>query len=116
MPTRYIVFTFRRTSIDSERLRQHPGVEMYTVSESAGDVEEQIDMALLNDLHCPVVIVFVGGEVAKALAERYHVAWTDDGEDVNEAVLRLWGLIVEQHRQNECGGGPGKIKIIRPAE
>jgi hypothetical protein len=94
VPTRYIAFSFGPTSVDPEKLRQHPGVEIYTVDASAGDIEEQTDMALLADLHCPVEIVFIGGgKEARTLAERYYVAWTDDGEDVNEVVLRLWGLI-----------------------
>jgi hypothetical protein len=53
-------------------------------------VQEQIDMALLEDLHCQRTIVFVGGEQARREAEAYGVKWIKNSPTVNEDLIRFW--------------------------
>jgi hypothetical protein len=74
--------------LDPARLTEQPGVDLYRVH--GGDVEQQIDHALLEDLHCQRTIVFVGGEQAKREAQAYGVRWIEDTPTVNEDLLRFW--------------------------
>lgn len=88
MTTRYIaIIVETATSIDLERLHGYPGVEVYEVT-----TEDEIDMALLNDLHCPVNLVFVGGGKAKRFADLYGGIWISDTPSVNDDLIRVWGL------------------------
>jgi hypothetical protein len=72
----------------SGRLKAHPGVELYLVD--CPNIEDQIDTALLNDLHCPVKLAFVGGELAKRLAKAYSGTWIEDTPSVNDDLLAFW--------------------------
>jgi hypothetical protein len=62
------------------------GVEVYTVAN-----QDDIDMALLSNLETPCKLIFVGRD-AKPVAELYGGTWIEDGPDVENTLLRLWGL------------------------
>jgi hypothetical protein len=62
--------------LDPEILGAQPGVDLHHVA--GADVQDQIDMALLDHLHCVRTIVFVGGDQAKREAQAYGVAWIED--------------------------------------
>jgi len=64
-----------------------PGVEVYHVSS-----EDDIDMALLNDLVVPCKLAFVGGDRAKAFADQYGGVWIQGGPDLEADLIRFWGL------------------------
>ena len=70
-------------------LENLPGVEIYVVD--GPDIENQVDMALLNDLISPCKLAFVGGDLAKRLATAYYATWIEDTESVNEDLLAFWG-------------------------
>jgi hypothetical protein len=74
--------------LDPEILKVQPGADLYYVA--GADVQEQIDSALLEDLHCYRTVVFVGGEAAKREAEAYGVVWIEDTPAVNEELLEFW--------------------------
>ena len=88
MNTRNIAFYFASSSLISEKLKAHPGVELCLID--GPNIEDQIDMALLNDLHCPVKLAFVGGELAKRLATAYSGTWIEDTSSVNDDLLAFW--------------------------
>ncbi len=69
----------------SAALVERPGVEVYHVA-----CEDDIDMALLEDLHSPLNLAFVGGDLAKLLAEAYGGIWIMDSPTVEEDLLRFW--------------------------
>lgn len=55
-----------------------PNLEMYHL-EPDDNLEDQIEMALLNDLVTPLVLVIAGGgETGKRLAEAYHGTFVVD--------------------------------------
>jgi len=88
---RYIALYFG--SVDRpalEKLKDRPGIEIYRVD--GPDLENEIEMALLNDLHCPVKLAFLGGDVAKSMANLYGGTWIADGQKVNDDLLRFWQL------------------------
>jgi hypothetical protein len=74
--------------LEPNALREQPGVDLYYVS--GADLQDQIDMALLDHLHCQRTIVFVGGEQARREAEAYGVHWIEDTPAVNDALLLFW--------------------------
>jgi hypothetical protein len=74
--------------LDPAITKQQPGVHLYRVD--GDDVQEQIDLALLEHLHCQRTIVFVGGEQARREAEAYGVSWIEDTPPVNDALLQFW--------------------------
>jgi hypothetical protein len=58
---RYILMYFGSVDRPSwERLKDRPDVEVYRLD--GPDFEDQVDMALLNDLILPLKLAFVGGE------------------------------------------------------
>jgi len=63
----------------------HEGVEVYSVS-----TEDEIEMALLNDLHSPCKLVFIGGERAKRFAEQYGATCIESTPTLEENLLRFW--------------------------
>jgi hypothetical protein len=65
----------------SAALTALPGVEVYHVAN-----EDEIDMALLNDLHSPCKLAFVGGNLAEHFARLYHGTWIALEADL----LRFW--------------------------
>ena len=69
----------------SAALTDRPGVEVHHVA-----TEDDIDMALLADMHSPCKLAFVGGDVAKLLAETYGDIWIMDSPTVEEDLLRFW--------------------------
>ena len=75
-------------NLDTALVKQQPGVDLYQVSGT--DLGNQIDMALLDQLHCQRTVVFVGGEVAKREAKAYGVKWIEDTPAVNDALLQFW--------------------------
>jgi hypothetical protein len=88
---RYIAFYFG--SVDRpalEKLKDRPGIEIYRVD--GPDFQDEIEMALLNDLHCPVKLAFVGGDEADAFAKDYGGVWIADAATVRADLLRFWGL------------------------
>jgi hypothetical protein len=59
------------------------GAEVYRFS--GADSTEQIDMALLNDLHTPMELAFVGGADAKRCAALYRGEWFASCSDLERA-------------------------------
>lgn len=53
MPIRHIAFLVDAECMLSGTSKTCPGVEVYAAT------THEIDMGLLNDLHCPVVLAFV---------------------------------------------------------
>ena len=76
------------SNLDLVVLKAQPGVDLYHAA--GADVQDQIDMALLDQLHCQRTVVFVGGEVAKREAKAYGVKWIEDTPAVNDALLQFW--------------------------
>ena len=74
-----------------ERMRAWPDVEVYRLHPGP-DLEDQIDLALLNNLETPLKLVYVGGDEAKKLDGEYSGVWIQDGPNVEGDLLRLWGL------------------------
>jgi hypothetical protein len=88
---RYIAIYFGPNIHPSlERMKDRPGVEIYRVD--GPDLEDQIEMALLNDLITPLKLAFVGGDTAKHLAEAYFGTWIEDTPSVNDELLAFWGF------------------------
>ena len=71
-----------------DRLKEQPGLAIYHVA--GADLPFQIDMALLDHLHCWSTTVFVGGELAKKEAAAYHTAWIADSPSVNDDLFQFW--------------------------
>jgi hypothetical protein len=69
-------------------LENLPDVEVYFVDDP--DKDNQVDMALLNDLITPCKLAFVGGDLAKRLATAYSETWVEDTPSVNEDLLAFW--------------------------
>ena len=74
--------------LDVDRLKEQPGLALYRVD--GADLPLEIDMALLDHMHCPCTIVFVGGNEAKHEAADYHVTWIEDTPSVNDALTNFW--------------------------
>jgi hypothetical protein len=72
-----------------ERLKDRPDVEVYRLN--GPDFEDQIEMALLNDLIIPCKLPFVGGDLAKRLATAYYGTWIEDTPSAIEDLLAFWG-------------------------
>ena len=88
---RYILMYFGSVDRPSlERLKDRPDVEVYRLD--GPDFEDQVDMALLNDLILPLKLAFVGGKTAKRLATAYYGTWIEDTPSVSEGFLAFWGL------------------------
>ena len=64
-----------------------PGAEIYHVA-----TQDEIDMALLTNMETPCKLAFVGGDQAKTFAKSYGGVWIADGPNVENDLLRLWGL------------------------
>jgi hypothetical protein len=71
-----------------DRLKDQPGLTYYRVA--GADLPLQIDMALLEHLHCRSTTVFVGGELARREAAAYHTAWIADTPSVNDDLFNYW--------------------------
>ena len=76
--------------LDIDRLKAHLDGEVYFVDPSSADLYEEIDMAILGDLHRPVKIAFIGGDVAKDVADTYWSLWIEDSETVTDDVMAFW--------------------------
>jgi hypothetical protein len=74
--------------LDLDRIKNKPGLAYYRVE--GADLPLQIDMALLDHMHCPCTIVFVGGDEARREAEAYHLAWIADTPLVNDDLFEFW--------------------------
>ena len=73
-----------------ERLKDRPDVEVHRLD--GPDFEDQVDMALLNDLIRPLKLAFVGGDLAKRLATAYDGTWIEDTPSAIEDLLVFWGF------------------------
>jgi hypothetical protein len=63
-------------------------LETYSLSTEENNLEEQVEMALLNDLHRPLVLVFVGGgEEGRRLAEEYRGVFVEDPTKLTAALF-----------------------------
>jgi hypothetical protein len=92
--TRCVVVYFdAHCNLDTTKVRHHPGSEVYLVGASNAQIDlyDEIDMELLNDLHRPVKLAFVGGDLAKEAAEKYWATWARDTPAATEEVVRYWG-------------------------
>ena len=76
------------SNLDLDRLMKQPRLALYRVA--GADLRLQIDMALLDHMHCPCTIVFVGGDEAKREAAAYHVKHIEDTAAVNDALITFW--------------------------
>src|ERR1017187_3813856 len=86
---RYIVLYFGSVDRpDLERLKDRLNVEVYRLD--GPDLEDQIELALLNDLEAPLKLAYVGGEEAKQFDGQYSGVWVPDGPDVEADLQRLW--------------------------
>ena len=74
-----------------ERMRARPDVEVYR-RHPGPDLEDQIEMALLNDLVLPLKPAFVGCDEAKTFAKEYGGVWIFDSATVELDLLRFWGV------------------------
>ena len=88
MTIRHIVLILGSSSeISDESLSAYPGIEVYRID--GPDAENQIEMALLNDLVTPIQLAFVGGEDARRFAELYNGTWIEDGSAAEEELRRF---------------------------
>ena len=71
----------------SAAVTARPGVEVYHVAN-----DDDVEMALLNDLITPLKLAFVGGDAPKTFAKEYGGVWIADGPDAEGELLRLWDL------------------------
>jgi hypothetical protein len=76
--------------LDPVRLSEQPGLAVYRVREDATDLAQEIDMALLDHLHCWSTTVFVGGELARREAASYHITCLSDSPSVNSDLMEFW--------------------------
>ena len=75
--------------LDLDRLmRDQLGLAYYRVD--GADLPLQIDLVLLDHMHCPCTIVFVGGDEARREAAAYHVHWIEDTPSVNDDLFEFW--------------------------
>ena len=89
---RYIAMYFGSVDRrDLERLKDRPDVEVYRLQPGL-DLEDQIELAFLNDLIRPLKLAFVGGERAKEFDGHYGGVWIADSATVEKDLLRFWGL------------------------
>ena len=96
MFTRYIAMHFDSAHISIEKLKERPTdstdeVEVHPLLDGP-DLEDQVELALLNDLVRPLRLVFVGGDLAKRLAKAYSGTWIEDTPSINDDLLAFWGL------------------------
>jgi hypothetical protein len=78
-----------RPELDS--MRDRPDVEVYRLHPGP-DLEDQIELALLNNLETPLKLVYVGGDEAKKLDGEYSGVWLPDRPNVEGDLLRFWDL------------------------
>ena len=71
----------------SAAVTARPGVEVYHVAN-----EDDVEMALLNNLETPLKLAFVGGDAARTFAKEYGGVWIADGPDAEGDLLRWWDL------------------------
>lgn len=95
--TRFIAMILDvRYDVDFDKLKElNPDwVEIYhiDVHTTAAQIEDEIDMALLNDLICPVRLAFVGEDLAKDFAKRYYGTWIADSPNAEEELLKFWEI------------------------
>ena len=91
MNVRYIAICLDQDcGLDIARLKSHPGSEVYFVDPSSADLYEQIDMAILGDLHRPVKLAFIGGHLARTIADVYWSLSVEDTPAATENVLTFW--------------------------
>jgi hypothetical protein len=76
--------------VDADRLMARPGLAFYRVREDAADLAQEIDLALLDHLHCWRTTVFIGGEMARREAAAYGTAWIEDSPTLNEDLFEFW--------------------------
>jgi hypothetical protein len=72
-----------------DKLVARPGLAFYQVQEDAADLAQEIDLALLDHLHCWRTTVFIGGKMARREAA-YGTAWIEDSPTVNEYLFEFW--------------------------
>ena len=88
---RYILMYFDSVDRPSlQRLKDRFEVEVYRLH--GPDFQDEIEMALLNNLEAPLKLVYVGGEEAKHFDGQYGGVWIPDGPNVEEDLCRFWGL------------------------
>jgi hypothetical protein len=89
---RYILMHFGSVDRPSfGRLKDRPDVEVYRLH--GPDFENEIEMALLNDLDLPLKLAFVGGDEVKQFDGQYSGVWIPDGPNLEADLLRFWGLL-----------------------
>ena len=80
--------------LDLDRIKDQPGLAYYRVA--GADLPLQIDMALLDHMHCPCTIVFVGGDEARREADDYRVTWIEDMPSAADALINFWRQTVPE--------------------
>ena len=91
--TRHIAFYFSPSNVEAAQLAHYPRVELYCIDDRP-NVEYQVEMALLNDLVSEIKAAYVGGAVAKILADGYMGTWIQDTPAVNQDLLQFWGFTI----------------------
>ena len=76
--------------LDPVRFSEQPGLAVYRVDGDGADLSLEIDMALLDHLHCWSTVVFVGGDLTRQEAASYHITWLADSPSVNLALREFW--------------------------
>jgi len=76
------------SNLAREKLKAQPGVDLHRID--GHDIADQIDMALLDHLHCWRTVVFVGGDEARREAQAYGVAWIEDTPAVHDQLMEFW--------------------------
>ncbi len=88
--TRHVVIEVGSRGFDAAKLMHVDGLEVYHAD--GPETEDQIDMALLNDLVRPIKLVFVGDDGVRLRAERYHADWIRCSPAAVCDILRIWQM------------------------
>ena len=92
MYTRHVAILIHSTAdLNTAALKERPGVEIYRI-ENDVDVEDEIDIALLQDFVSPFKLAFVGGDAAKRFAKSFDCTWIEDSPTVQNDLLAFWGI------------------------
>jgi hypothetical protein len=86
--SRHVIIEIGDRVLDASKLRHVPGIEVYHAN--GPETEDQIDIALLNDLVMPLKLVFVGDEGVRLFAEEYHADWIQCSPTAVDDILRTW--------------------------
>jgi hypothetical protein len=94
----YVAFCCDSNLVVETVKQKCPGSEVHVLdtSRTPHQIEDDIIMAMLGpDMLCPLKLAFVGGNLAKQLAEQwYRAAWIKDSATTAEDLLHFWTTIL----------------------